>query len=455
VLAVTPAASGAESRVPLSSAAGFRLSGNYSNAEVFPNLETALRIARTHAILVISQGWQLGFDGPTWDGTVADTYLDEMKAVNPGLKIYRYLNAVYDTTATFPESWYMHDREAHRLFNTTYATYLMDPRSTEPYAADGVTSDGWIEFLANFFRKDDRTFPGVFNGGIWLDDVGGTPHVVDAVTRQPAVAVRGVGGVPWDTASWYRLTLDVSSRLNRIVGRGIFANALMSSNCYFSGCGGPVPTRQFLNRSSGLDGSMAEGWLRTWFDPFPGWPSVAAWKQNVQLLIDSNRRGHAIQLMTAVPGSATPDEVEQWRLYSFASFLIGNEGSSYFQFERSNQPKNSFEMANPLYSVDIGRPMRNALNVNGYARAHGRYFERDYTHGKVYVNPSSHAVAVSLEHAYSLPDGTIVGHLTLPAHSGSIVIGRPSASPHRKSHAVSRSIVRRVQAGWSLALHHP
>src|SRR5919106_1003815 len=82
-LAVPAAGPAAELARPMSSAAGFRLSGNYSNAEFFPDLDTAQRIARTHAMLVLSQGWQLGFDGPTWDGTVEDTFLDEMKAVNP------------------------------------------------------------------------------------------------------------------------------------------------------------------------------------------------------------------------------------------------------------------------------------------------------------------------------------------------------------------------------------
>src|SRR3712207_6944790 len=44
---------------------------------------TTLFRSRTHGMLVISEGWQLGFDGAYWDGNVADTHYDEMKAVNP------------------------------------------------------------------------------------------------------------------------------------------------------------------------------------------------------------------------------------------------------------------------------------------------------------------------------------------------------------------------------------
>jgi hypothetical protein len=448
----------------MSSAAGFRLSGNYSNAEFFPDLDTAQRIARTHAMLVLSQGWQLGFDGPTWDGTVEDTFLDEMKAANPGLKIYRYLNAIYDPNPHFPESWYMHDRHGHRLFNTMWRNYLMDPRSTAPFVEKGVTSNGWVEYLANLFRRDDARFPGVFNGGVWLDDVGGTPHVVDIVTGQPAQAVRSGSGELWDTRAWYELTLGAASRLQKYVGRGMFANALMSSNCYFSGCGGPVPTREFLSSANALDGSMAEAWLRAWYDPFPRFPSVAAWKQNVQLLIDADRHGRAIQVMTAIPAGASTEQLDQWRLYSFASFLLGNEGSSYFQFVPYGQSKNSFEMANPLYSVDIGAPLKHARSIGAYARAGGRFFVRNYAGGKVFVNPNSTAVVVRLDKPYAFPDGTHTQKVVLQPYSGAILVGKPGnaqaskpkAKPAHKGSGQHRGRAhRRGHSGWRLVSRTP
>ncbi len=421
----------------LRSAGGFRLSGNYTNTETIPNLETALTLARTHALLVISQGWQLGFEG-SWDGTVSDTYFDEMMAANPRLLIFRYLNAMYDPGRAFPESWYLHNAAGHRLFNPTYGNYLMDPRSTEAYTEEDVTSQGWVQYLEYLFRKDVARFPGVFNGGIWLDDVGGRPHVIDVVTSQPSEPV-DQSGRRWTDATWEAMTTSVTARLQSETQRLVFANALLSGNCYFTGCGGDVPTGSFLS-APGVDGAMAEAWLTAWYNSTARMPSILGWRQDVQMVIDANRRGRSVQLMTAPPALASTRQIDRWRLYAYSSFLLANSGRSYFQFAPNCRPNcggptrtGTFEMADPLYSIDIGTPVQNARSINAYKRARGRYFVRRYSKGKVWVNPTRRAVRIYLGRRYRLSDGRVVRWLVLRPASGQIGIAQaPDRRPHRR-----------------------
>jgi hypothetical protein len=429
------------------SSTGGRLSGNYTNAEIFPNLQTALRIARTHSVLVISQCWQLGVDG-TWDGTVADTYFHEMKARNPRLVIFRYLNAVYDTEAGFPESWYMHNGAGHRLYNGTWKTYLMDPRSTAPFTRDGVTSRGWVDYLANLFRRDAARCPRVFNGGAWLDDVGGTPHVVDALTGIPSTPVKDSSGAPWGVGEWYRLTTGVVARVRAAIGGFAAGNALLSGTCYFTGCGGGVPTRTFFGRR-GVQLAMAEGWLRSWWDPPDQHAAKESWQRDIQMVLDASRRRRAIHVITALPPTASAEQVAKWRLYAYASFLVANRGRAYFQFVPSSGVSSRtapFEMAKDLYSLNLGAPIRRARFIRAYARRNGRYYERLYRRGRVFVNPSNTAVKVALGGRFKLPNGAAVVSITLSPHSGQIVLGqvRVRLTPRARPTRYAPSRVRRA-----------
>ena len=451
---VTPSASARPS--VLESRTGFRLSGDYTNTETIPNLETALQIARSHSMLVISQGWQLGVDG-SWDGTVQDTYWDEMMAANPRLLIFRYLNAIYDTGTQFPESWYMHNSAGHRLFNSVWRTYLMDPRSAEAYTKDGVTSHGWVDYLVYLYRRDVARNPGVFNGGIWLDDVGGSPHVIDSATSQPSYAVDS-NGRRWSDADWNALTTSVSARLREVTGQLVFANALLTGHCYFTGCGGEVPTRFFAGTPS-LDGVMAEGWLTMWFKSTASMPTFEGWRLDVQMVIDANRRGRAVQLMTSPPAITSAEEVAKWRLYAYASFLLANGGKSYFQFAPNCRPNcggskhtSTFEMADPLYSFAIGSPRETARSVRAYARGGGRYYVRRYSNGKVFVNPTTRPVKVWLGRRHLLPDGRVVRRIYLGPTSGQIAIALgPRRAPDSRKHTPRRR--NTIASVWRLISH--
>ena len=409
-----------------SSAAGGRLSHKFGE-EILPSRDAAVALAKSHGMIMIDQVWRLGYEG-TFDGTVADTYYDEMKAANPGLLVFRYYNAVYDQRTDLPESWYMHNAAGHRLYNPSYRTYLMNPRSTQawtgypPYAKSPSTSNGWSEYLANFYRADAARAPGVF-AGPWFDDIGGRPHMVDAVTGVASDPV-DTDGTGFTEAEWQGLTAGMVGKVQSIVGGARAGNALLSAYCYYTGCGGDRPLSWFFTANQ-LDEAMAEGYLRNWWADPNLFYDVTNWLQSVQFLIDTDALGKYVQVTTALPTSATVAQVDQWRKYAYATYLLGNNGRAYFEFVPYGNPRG--ESSNPLYALDIGTPTQTASQASGYAN--GGWYERSFTKGKVVVNPTVAAVTVSLGSSYLLPNGTTVTSLTLGPNSGEILRLAGNAPP--------------------------
>lgn len=437
-------ATGAGAVVYPTSTSTLRLSHMFGSGQTVPNLDTALKLARTHAILRIEQVWQLGYDG-TWDGTVADTYYGEMKAANPQLVIFKHLNPVYGQTSTFPESWYLHDSAKHRLWNTSYKNYLMNPRSTAAYTANGVTSYGWVSYLVNLFKSVAAKAPGVFNGGAWFDDVGGTPHVVDAVTGASASAV-DADGTTFTTQEWYDLTTSVVAKVQAAIGGSRAGNALLSAYCYYTGCGSTMATSWFFTQNK-LDESMAEGYLRNWWADPSQFYAVADWEQSVQMLIDANALGKYTQVTTALPTTATTAQRDQWRKYAWATYLLGNNGRAYFEFDPYGC--GCWETLNSLYSLDIGSPSVTATKAAGYKKS-GGWYERAFTKGKVIINPGTSTITVPLGGTYLLPTGTSVTSVTLAAHRAEILRLSGTAPAPTSTNLIPNGSFEGTLVGWGL-----
>jgi hypothetical protein len=323
----------------------------------------------------------------------------------------------------------MHNAAGHRLYNTSYKTYLMNPRSTAawtgkpPYATSASTSNGWTEYLANWYRADVARTPGVF-AGPWFDDVGGAPHMVDQLT--------GIASDPIDTdgtaitdSEWHSMTASEVAKVQSLVGGSRAGNALLSPYCYYTGCGGNQPLSWFFTANQ-LDDAMAEGFLRNWWSDAGLFFDVTGWLQSVQFLIDTDALGKNVQVTTALPTTATAAQVDQWRKYAYATYLLGNNGRAYFEFVPYGSPRGS-EISNPLYTLDIGTPTQTAASASGYAN--GAWYERSFTKGKVVVNPTTTTVTVPLGSSYLKPDGTTVTSLTLGPNSGEILRLSGAAPP--------------------------
>ena len=146
------------------------------------------------------------------------------------------------------------------------------------------------------------------------------------------------------------------------------------------------------------------------------------------MVMDTNRSGHAIQCMVKLWTTATPDQIKSWRLFAFATYLMGNQGAAYFQFSSAPLPASPWaDMTDPLFDVPIGSPTDSYPKVGKYAKAGGAYYQRGYTGGLVLINPNQtgNTVNVQLGGTYYLPDGSAVSQVALAQDTAQIVTTTP------------------------------
>ena len=390
-----------------------RLNGNMTQFYSYPIPDdaTALALANTHSILVSNAYLMHGYGA-------------EMQAANPSLLIMQYYDGVYSKETKFPASWYLRDAAGNQLINEA-SLYLMDPMSTEPYTEGSVTYAGWRGWVTKQCQALLAGSPGLFNGGCWLDDIGSNPvngRVKDVVTGQTEPPLNPATGQPYTNHEWYQITGPFARKVRADVGGYSIDNALVAPGSFYAGSEG---TRQFLTY---IDGGMAEGWLRNARDPVIPYPVPLKWKQAVQMVMDTNRSGHAIQCMVKLWSTATPDQIKSWRLFAFATYLMGNQGAAYFQFSSASLPATPWaDMTDPLFDVPIGSPTDSYAKVGQYAKAGGAYYKRVYTGGLVLINPNQtgNTVNVQLGGTYYLPDGTAVTQVSLPQDTAQIVTTTP------------------------------
>jgi hypothetical protein len=390
-----------------------RLSGslNMYYSYPIPDEATALALAQSHSILVGNSYLMHGY-GP------------EMQAANPSLLIFQYYDGVYSKETKFPESWYLHDAAGNRLVNEV-PMYLMDPLSNEAYTEGTVTYVGWRGWVTRQCLALLAASPGLFNGGCWLDNIGSNPvngRVKDVVTGLTEPPINPAKGLPYTNHEWYQITGPFARKVRVGVGGYSIDNALVGPGSFYAGSEG---TRQFLKY---LAGGMAEAWLRGARDPVTPYPTILKWTQAVQMIMDTNRSGHAIQCMLKLWTTATPEQVDAWRRFAFATYLMGNQGAAYFQFSSAPLPAMPWaDLTDPLFDVPIGSPMDTYAKVGKYAKAGGAYYQRMFTGGLVLINPNptGDEVTVQLGGTYYLPDGTAVTQVALPQDTAQIVTTTP------------------------------
>jgi hypothetical protein len=200
----------------------------------------------------------------------------------------------------------------------------------------------------------------------------------------------------------------VASQLNGPV----IGNSYDSAPRYYA-----IPT-SLVNASAGLGTLEAEHWFG---NDVTQSQSLPAWQQGVQMEIDAQAAGHGVIVNVDAPGT----NVEQWRRYLTASYLLGNNGAAWLEFGPDAQTA-PFDSPSPLYATPIGTPLQTGGRVSDYAR--NGVYERAYSNGLVLVNPSSSSVTVDLGGTYTNESGSAVTSVTLGAWSGAILTGAGSAS---------------------------
>lgn len=315
----------------------------------------AVALARAYDVLIANPG-EFG------------SYLPAMRAANRGLIILGYLNgtfAQHGQPSTFPDAWYLRDAAGDKVTSRGWGNYAMDPANSgwvnsRVHACTQIVAEGYDGCMLDMLG-DSATQPGYVNG-----------LPVNPATHRRYTAEQ------WLTATG-RLGAGVAGAVSPKLVAG---NGLGSGVRYFD----PVaPSSQLYN---GIRAALAEAWLRPPNAPAGPYPSEAAWKASVDALVNAGQRGDVLVALTKVWGGGSPAQISAWHLLSLASFLLGTNGTAYYEFSSSNTESGILNDS-PWEHLDVGLP------TGPYSRV-GAVFERTFTRGLVLVNPTRRPAQVLL-----------------------------------------------------------
>jgi hypothetical protein len=331
------------------------------------------------------------FDLITFNPRQLGGYGPAMKAANPNLRLFVYLNGTFlykRLFGTVPNSMLAHGANGQLLQSHGYGNYMAD-----------VGSSDWTSYVEQNCAK---LLAGTVYDGCYLDMLGTGPLWPGYLTGLP---VNPRTGQVWTRLDWLQATSAIAAKVAAYTGKPVLGNGIGSGPRYFSP---GAPSKILLD---GATGASAETWTRQAGAPLSYHEPIKSWQQEVDMLSDASTTGGLALTITKAWSAGTAAQKESARLYALATFLLGNDGSSYFYFTANKTDPATLD--DPLYHLQIGSPS------GGYVVQNGAYV-RTFTNGKVVVNPTSSVVSVDLGGSYRRPDGSFALGATLSPYSAQI-----------------------------------
>ena len=322
----------------------------------------------------------------------------QIKTLNPNVIViaYRSVMSMHPRCDDWSEvdaheDWFLHDVSGNRLqiaWNSGW--YGMD-----------VGNPGWQEYFANYTKSKLETYPdldGIFADNVW--DWEAEPYRYDqwTVPREE---------LPTDIASgWHNDMLEMISLVKETIGNKILIINTLNNDDFVDACDGKMH-EHFVHKSS---------WELDFFGP-PGFNPL----DHVDALANVSRRGkiflaHSGTIIPDNPTEADLDKAHNVMLYCLAFYLLGVNGEkTTFGFNNIHS-KDGSRGYYPEFDVSLGSPVSEYYLVNST-------YTRDFTKGKILVNPTTSPYTVHLDSEYkTLVDGQTVSNVTLDAHSGIILL---------------------------------
>jgi hypothetical protein len=317
-----------------------------------------------------------------------------MKKANPKLRLFLYMNATFAQsyqppgTAGFSSSWYEKDAGGNYVRNPATGNYLMDP-----------TNAGWIQHDATWCRQQLAGYDGCY-----LDALGLAPLLNGYLSGLP---INNATHLPWTKADWLKATAKLAAQVRSMVTPlPVFGNGLTNGTFFFQP---GDPTKQIV---AGLDGGIAEEWLRQATAPATSYPSATVWKQNVDMIVAVESQGKPLLVVTKLWSTASTTQQNAWLQYALATFLLGTQGKSAFFFSPSSHSLRTGTFS--LFTTNVGSP------AGKYAFTNGVY-QRSFSNGLVIVNPSGAPVTVNLGRSYYTTARQQVTSITMTPNSGALL----------------------------------
>jgi hypothetical protein len=319
-----------------------------------------------------------------------------MKAANPNLDLVAYVNGAYAQKSegtAFPDAWYLRDATGAKVRSNGYGNFLMD-----------VSNPGWIKSV---FNRCNAIIVNQGYEGCFLDMMGAASVSAGYGTGIP---VDPATGLEYTKAQWLAMTTALSKQVHQMVGaeKPFYVNGIGNGQNYFNAA---APSSQLLD---GIDGSLAEFWLRGAEEPLTKYPAEAGWKQNVDMIADATADGKKTLITVKTWGEGTPEQAEAWHEYSLASYLLAADGTGQYQFMATEEADVMTANDTLLDGLRIGAPSAPYAKVGGV-------YQRTYSNGRVLVNPTKVAVTVSLGGTFTTTTGKTVTSLTLLPNEAEIL----------------------------------
>lgn len=310
--------------------------------------------------------------------------LQSLKTKNPSLKIigYRELIAMETsdddwTVVNTHEDWFAHDMKGNRIMNTQYGWLLMN-----------ISNTGWQQHYVSYVNSKlkNSQFDGVFADDCWNN------------LRTYAIDT-SISNIPLDFQNnWHQNIVGFLQyiKANLVQGKLLIVNT------------DEWQTHDYLDIA---DGKMDEGFAHA---STVGAGGYGLMPDALTCMARDSATGK-IYWCASGTTETDPKNVTDTVKYCYATFLLAINGSqTYLSFDNLQNPNNS-----QGYYSTMDTHLGTAVGAYYYSQA---VFMRDFTLGKVLLNPSSNTYTISLMGDYKLVNGTLVsGSITMTPWSGEIL----------------------------------
>lgn len=408
----------------------------------------------------------------------------ELKKRNPKIIVLKYkiaqsMHRYYpDWKDVDPhEEWFVHARgfaptNENRLRSVKFDEYLMDPRVS-----------GWQEHYAKYSRevlKHQTAFSGIYADNCWANfpmpnqwpwyrNISAEEHVTEGPqgdrirldyplserrSGTKSIRVNKVGQGSSENffdetagCSWKgnQLALNqnhlpgppgtkvcvkysavclapeevIAGWQDGIAALSAKAKAAISKKLLIGNSGGRLYAKRYLDVS---DGVFVESFIHApWGSGNWIGRSESEWIEEIEALVYTQKKGkwHMCHSGTD-PDASTPAQIEQLRLFCYASFLLGAGPKATFYFACVDT-----DLGPPVYypewELPLGEP-KGPYSVKKIGKS--RIYQRDFSNGKAIVNPSDsqNAVMVDLEGEYTDEKGNPMTKIKLRSKHGVILV---------------------------------
>jgi hypothetical protein len=216
--------------------------------------------------------------------------------------------------------------------------------------------------------------------GVYVDSLGSAPTSGPGYTSDRPVHKENKQ--PYTAREWVDLSRQVINQIKAAVGASkyVMINGLAD--------GGRYKSEGYLLAQSNADGGMSESFVRHATSSATAYPSPPEWKLELDEITDMAAKGKTFFAWTKVWTNATAKQKADWEVFSLATYLLGKDGKTMYNF----LPADDVDRTTIFYAnqqAAIGQP-KGPYTVNGST------YTREFTNGRVSVNPGARTASISV-----------------------------------------------------------